>query len=209
MVDSAEDCLARIGNSYPGWVALVMLQFPTPYRFQGNNCDEEEDDGTSDDAVVGGFNAQLSEGAASDDFMVTEDLLSRIHGILSENDNGRLLIQSNCEDVTIRMRNVAGIPTGRRFASRGFPGCHDAEGSEVGQRGGRMSRGEILECTAVDPVVRTDRNGGCLPAGCKAGPQVLTRSIVKRAPTTFVTMGRRWRRRWQTPRRMRRVGGWR
>jgi len=66
----------------------------------------------SNDAVVGGFNAQLPEGAASDDFMVTEDLLSRIHGILSENNNGRLLIQSNCEDVAIHMRNVAGIPTG-------------------------------------------------------------------------------------------------
>jgi hypothetical protein len=26
--------------------------------------------------------------------------------------------------------------------------------------------------------VRTDGNGGRLPAGCKAGPQVLTRSIV-------------------------------
>ena len=66
----------------------------------------------SNDAVVGGFNAQLPEGAASDDFMVTENLLSRIHGILSENNNGRLLIQSNCEDVAIHMRNVAGIPTG-------------------------------------------------------------------------------------------------
>ena len=80
--------------------------------FRGNNRDEEEDDGTSDDAVVGGFNAQLPEGAASDDFMVTEDLLTRIHGILLEIDNSRLLIQSNCEDVAIHMRNVAGIPTG-------------------------------------------------------------------------------------------------
>ena len=80
--------------------------------FQGNNRDKEEDDGTSDDAVVRGFNAQLLEGAASDNFMITEDLLSRIQGILSENDNGRLLIQSNCEDVAVHMRNVAGIPTG-------------------------------------------------------------------------------------------------
>ena len=80
--------------------------------FRGNNRDEDEYDGMSDDAVVGGFNAQLPEGAASDNFMVTEDLLSRIHGILSENNNGRLLIQSNCEDIAIHMRNVAGIPTG-------------------------------------------------------------------------------------------------
>ena len=53
----------------------------------------------SNDAMVGGFNAQLPEGAASDDFMVTEDLLTRIHGILLEIDNSRLLIQSNCKDV--------------------------------------------------------------------------------------------------------------
>ena len=49
---------------------------------------------------------------------------------------------------------------------------------------------EILECAAVDPVVQTDGNGGRLPAGCKASPQVLTRSIfVKRAPMTFASMG--------------------
>ena len=54
---------------------------------------------------------------------------------------------------------------------------------------GRMSRGEILECAAVDPAVRMDGNGGRLTAGCKAGPQVLTRR--------------------RTPRGMRRVGGWR
>ena len=33
VVESAEDFLARIGDSYQGRVALVMLQFPMPYRF--------------------------------------------------------------------------------------------------------------------------------------------------------------------------------
>lgn len=104
VVDSAESCLIRIGNSYPGKVSLAQIQFPTPYRFQ------------NDDASSGrGFNSQLPDGAASDDFMVTENLLYRIHNVLSES-KGQLLIQSNCEDVAIHIRNVATRKVG--FKSR-------------------------------------------------------------------------------------------
>ena len=38
--------------------------------------------------------------------MVTEKLLSLIQGVLSKR-NGQLLLQSNCEDVAVHMRNVA------------------------------------------------------------------------------------------------------
>jgi len=118
VVDPAEDCLSRISETYPGKVSLVMLQFPTPYRFQSIAKDDE--DGAGDnitDADVTpsvarqGFNSQLPEGAASDDFMVTETLLSQIHGVLSKH-NGKLLIQSNCEDVAVHMRKIAATKAG-------------------------------------------------------------------------------------------------
>ncbi|KAL3821698.1 hypothetical protein ACHAXA_003256 [Cyclostephanos tholiformis] len=110
VVDSAENCLTEIGESYPGVVAMVMLQFPTPYRFR-DESDEgystSNDDDASSSAARRGYNSQLPERAASDDFMVTENLLSRVRAILSKEDGGRLLIQSNCEDVAVHMRNVA------------------------------------------------------------------------------------------------------
>ena len=69
VVESAEDCLARIGDSYQGQVALVMLQFPTPYRFQGNNTDKDNDDASGKEVAPsvaqGGFNLQLPEGTVS------------------------------------------------------------------------------------------------------------------------------------------------
>ena len=96
VVDSADDCLKRICETYPGKVPLVMLQFPTPYRFQRTATDGEVVDAFS--VASKGFNSQLPEGSASDDFMVTEQLLSLTHKVLSKH-NGQLLIQSNCEDV--------------------------------------------------------------------------------------------------------------
>lgn len=110
VVDSAEECLSRISETYPGEVPLVMLQFPTPYRFQSIAADDE--DGASDyhidkaSSVAPGYNSQLPEGAASDDFMVTEKLLSQVYDVLSKH-SGQLLLQSNCEDVAVHMRNVA------------------------------------------------------------------------------------------------------
>eukprot|EP00804_Cyclotella_cryptica_P010827 CCRYP_008762-RC/>CCRYP_008762-RC protein AED:0.05 eAED:0.05 QI:13/1/1/1/0.75/0.6/5/1609/620 len=69
VVDSAEVCLSKIRGSYPGKVDLVMIQFPTPFRLQK--------------ASGKGYNSQLPQDAASDGFMVTENLLSEIHGALS------------------------------------------------------------------------------------------------------------------------------
>ncbi|KAL9183528.1 hypothetical protein ACHAXT_004384 [Thalassiosira profunda] len=103
VVDSAEKCLGRIQEGYPGKVVLIMVQFPTPYRFEGV---EEAGDTDSSSSVAKGYNSQLPEGAASDSFMVTENLLSLAHDILAK-DNGQLLIQSNCEDVAVHMKNTA------------------------------------------------------------------------------------------------------
>ena len=69
----------------------LRVQFPTPFRLQK--------------AMGKGYNSQLPRDAASGGFMVTENLLSEIHGALSK--TGKLLIQSNCEDVAVFMMNTA------------------------------------------------------------------------------------------------------
>jgi hypothetical protein len=53
--------------------------------------------------------------------MVTENLLSRVHDVLSEADNGRFLIQSNCEDVAVHIRNAATKKAGFRSVSVSHP----------------------------------------------------------------------------------------
>ncbi|KAL3764218.1 hypothetical protein ACHAWU_004030 [Discostella pseudostelligera] len=107
LVDSAEECLIKISESYPGRVPLIMLQFPTPFRFPNiaNDDDVVSDEITASTGRMG-FNTQLPEGAESNDFMVTERLLALTHAILS-NCEGKLLIQSNCEDVAVHMRNAS------------------------------------------------------------------------------------------------------
>ena len=69
-----------------------MLQFPTPFRLITNN------------STVNG-NSQLPTNAA-EGFMVSEDLLRSLNRSL-QRGNGKLLLQSNCEDVAVYMRNIA------------------------------------------------------------------------------------------------------
>ena len=101
VVDSAEECLNIISKSYPGEVSCIMIQFPTPYKFSGGNAEEDSDVSVA----KGGFNSQLPE-SPSDNFMVSKNLLCQIHNMLSKH-NGQILIQSNCEDVAVHMRNSA------------------------------------------------------------------------------------------------------
>ena len=175
VVDSAEDCLARIGDSYPGRVALVMLQFPTPYRYRGKGPDDDGD-GASGDAVApsvarGGFNAQLPEGAASDDFMVTENLLSQIRDVLSEeNNNGRLLIQSNCEDIAVHMRNVATEKAGYRPVGVSHPVAYLDAATQRARRwvdaGGERAAGRFWSARPLIPSCgRTETEVACLLDG--------------------------------------------
>ena len=87
-VGSAEDVLEDVARSYPGPVGLVMVQFPTPFRLRDD-----------------GGNSQLPVDAESG-FMVTEKLLKRIYVALRA-CHGKLLVQSNCEDVAVLVRNKA------------------------------------------------------------------------------------------------------
>jgi len=99
IVAPAEECIERL-RSYPGPVKLAMIQFPTPYRYTNNKEDEEA-------SVAQGYNAQLPEDSEAGCFMVTEKLLRLIQEVLSREENGMLLVQSNCEDVAVRMKNIA------------------------------------------------------------------------------------------------------
>ena len=102
-VDNAESFVERVLDSYPGPVRLCLIQFPTPYRLQlarngvGNDKESIEQKG----------NSQLPLDRTRG-FMVTRRLLELIHAVLSRGEPGAsLLIQSNCEDVAVYMRQVA------------------------------------------------------------------------------------------------------
>lgn len=98
-VDSAESFMEWVIDSYPGQVRFCLVQFPTPYRLQlpSSNSEGEPDQRG---------NSQLPTDVKSG-FMVTGRLLELIHKALRRDDSGRLLIQSNCEDVAVMMRTMA------------------------------------------------------------------------------------------------------
>jgi hypothetical protein len=96
VVDSAENLL-EYAKQYPGPIELVMIQFPTPYRLD------------SDDDVIKGGNSQLPTSAV-DGFMVSSNLLKLAADLLQGSDGrpgGKLIMQSNCEDVAVWMRDIA------------------------------------------------------------------------------------------------------
>lgn len=96
-VHDATKLLQTVRESYPGQVATVMVQFPTPYRLGLP--------GTNNEVVAG--NGQLPS-SSTDGFMVTIDLLQEVAKVLrNPSGNGRLVVQSNCEDVAIFMRETA------------------------------------------------------------------------------------------------------
>ena len=117
-VGESESFLHNIIETYPGPIHLIMIQYPTPYRFQKRMIQSMEEDyerpkATSPSneeqhhdeiASIGNGNSQLPKDAKSG-FMVTEQLLRTASVGLSK--KGYLLIQSNCEDVAIYIRNLA------------------------------------------------------------------------------------------------------
>ena len=87
-IDAAEDFCKHL-DSYPGEVRCCMIQFPTPFRLQNKDTG----------------NSQLPNSQV-EGFMVTENLLDTIRSSLHPT-KGKLLLQSNCEDVAVWMRNLA------------------------------------------------------------------------------------------------------
>ena len=106
VVDSAENLLEH-AKQYTGPIELVMIQFPTPYRLIPSPTGTALND--SNDDVIKGGNSQLPTSAV-DGFMVTPYLLKLAADLLQGSDgkpSGKLILQSNCEDVAVWMRDVA------------------------------------------------------------------------------------------------------
>jgi SAM-dependent methyltransferase len=101
VVDAAEEFLHRVIESYPGSIELCLVQFPTPYRLP-----KVLSGGVNDSRG----NAQLPADTQNG-FMVTTSLLRLIHQALW-GTNGKLLLQSNCEDVAIWMKQTATVTVG-------------------------------------------------------------------------------------------------
>jgi SAM-dependent methyltransferase len=85
---SAMDFMNSVKPHYPGKVALIMVQFPTPFKLKETTG-----------------NRQLPSDATSG-FMVSEGLLKSAAEILNCS-GGFLLLQSNCEDVAVTVREMA------------------------------------------------------------------------------------------------------
>jgi tRNA G46 methylase TrmB len=105
-VDDAESFMKRVVDSYPGPVRFCVLQFPTPYRLQQSDFVNDNNENLPPSSERKG-NSQLPSDVTSG-FMVTKQLVRLIHGALRKGcANGTLLIQSNCEDVAVWMRQMA------------------------------------------------------------------------------------------------------
>lgn len=83
---SAEDLVKEVDRLYPGRIAMIMIQFPSPYRLKESG------------------NTQLPS-TAETGFMVSHSLMKQVSSIVSKSD-GRVLLQSNCEDVAVTMRDM-------------------------------------------------------------------------------------------------------
>lgn len=112
-VAPVEEMLVKIQKSYPGEVALITINFPTPYRLSTDTQNSDEcatnmnnlnDDGNHG---ISSGNPQLPH-TPTTGFMVTSGLLKTARvALTNRGGNGQLLLQSNCEDVAIEMRNMA------------------------------------------------------------------------------------------------------
>lgn len=114
VVGSAELFLESLEN-YPGPVELVMLQFPTPFRL----ARPLESSSRTEDVQSKGGNSQLPT-SVTDGFMVTPTLLKLAADLLKRHDStqsGKLILQSNCEDVAVWMRNTATSKSGLQVES--------------------------------------------------------------------------------------------
>jgi tRNA G46 methylase TrmB len=117
--DNAERFLLQVLDSYPGPIQLCLIQFPTPYRLP--NKDKENRGG----------NSQLPP-SVTNGFMVTRELLHLIRRALQRtpsNNNAKLLLQSNCEDVAAWMKNAACNGCGFRVDTT-FCDDHDSQEEE-------------------------------------------------------------------------------
>ncbi len=100
---TAEKMMEDVQTYYRGHVALILIQFPTPFRFQGKNKG----------------NTQLPS-VTDKGFMVSEALLARSASLLLLS-GGRLILQSNCEDVAVEIGDMATNQIGLEYVAAPRP----------------------------------------------------------------------------------------
>ena len=84
----AEDFLNQL-KQYPGAIALIMINFPSPYRLEAKNA--------------GNTQLPLMDSGL---FMVTKKVLKLISNLMSKSEkNGYFLFQTKCEDVAVYVKN--------------------------------------------------------------------------------------------------------
>jgi SAM-dependent methyltransferase len=101
------DAMRWVRDHYPGPVALVMVNFPTPYGVDavlGHGLPAPTGDAEAAAASAG--NAQLPTGF--DNFMFSAELADLVREVLAGSSwtSPLLLLQSNVEDVVVTMRNI-------------------------------------------------------------------------------------------------------
>ena len=133
LVDSAETLLEDV-KGYPGPVMRILRQFPTPYRLPSVvdvKIAQEALKSKSTIRISGacddnGGNSQLPK-SAQDGFIVTPKLLQQAAFLLGPSSPSRsavasvdrkLMLQSNCEDLAVYMRNAA-------YQHANFRVCHN------------------------------------------------------------------------------------
>lgn len=153
-----QQLLPRLLN-YPGEIRMIMIQFPTPYRLEEDIQDAEKTQG----------NTQLPK-SPTDGFMVSLGLLETCRQLLGRSGgHGSLLLQSNCEDVAVYMRNMA-MGVGFGLCTESFRASIDEDPTQRGQRyiamGGDRALGEGWEAGPVlPPKGRTETEIACILNG--------------------------------------------
>jgi hypothetical protein len=100
--DLLDQLLCSESLPYPGRIVLVLLQFPTPYRLladRGNDANDE-----NGFKAMGNMQLPAHE---SNGFMGSSLVLGKIAELLRRQGGGRLLVQSNCEDVAVQIQSSA------------------------------------------------------------------------------------------------------
>jgi SAM-dependent methyltransferase len=103
VVESAEVLLGTVKLTYPGPVGRILVQFPTPYRLLSSS-------GSLPAFLESKGNSQLPR-SPYDGFMVSAKLLQSASELLRSHHSvgvgGNLILQSNCEDVAVFIRDLA------------------------------------------------------------------------------------------------------
>ena len=77
-------------QTFAGRIEIIMIQFPSPSRLSS----KEQRDG----------NSQLPS-TSTEGYMISRDVVQVISKLLKKN-NGRLLLQTKCEDVAVYTKNL-------------------------------------------------------------------------------------------------------